>query len=116
MAMLLRNMKRFVGAKKTWSVKTRAAVVVLGFFRTTLCCRNLNQVVAMGPKTAESREVKCISFGACQIQRVEAFCTTAVERHSPCAREVVLPCADFLDALLRHDIASRKEHLHGCSE
>lgn len=37
--------------------------------------------------------------------------TAAVESHSPCAREVVLPWSDFLDGLLRHDIAGCEEHL-----
>lgn len=63
MAMLLRKTKRFVDAKTTWSVRTRAAIVVLGFLSTILCCRNLNQVVATGPKTAEGRMVDLLAFG-----------------------------------------------------
>jgi hypothetical protein len=41
-----------VEAKRTWSQATRATISRFLLGRTTLCCRNLNQVVAAGPKIA----------------------------------------------------------------
>lgn len=40
------------GAKTPWSRPTRARMVALGDLRLTFLARNLNQVVAAGPKTA----------------------------------------------------------------
>lgn len=41
-----------VGAKTPWSRATRARMVLFVLRRLTLRCRNLNQVVAAGPKMA----------------------------------------------------------------
>jgi hypothetical protein len=54
-AMVLRNTKRLQGAKMNWSRPTRATIVALGLRRFTLVERNLNQVVAAGPKIAGLR-------------------------------------------------------------
>lgn len=55
--MLLRKQNRFVLAKKSWSQPTRATISRFLFGRTTFCWRNLNQVVAAGPKIAVE---KCV--------------------------------------------------------
>lgn len=50
---MLRNMKRFVGAKTNWSVRTRAAMVRFG--RPAMVMereRKRNQIVAAGPNIA----------------------------------------------------------------
>lgn len=53
-AMLLRKTKRLVLAKIVWSAATRATISKFLFFNTILFCRNLNQVVAAGPKIAKN--------------------------------------------------------------
>jgi len=52
MAMLLRKTNKLVLAKSVWSQATLAAISRFLFGRTILFCRNLNQVVAAGPKIA----------------------------------------------------------------
>lgn len=53
MAMLLKNTNKFVDANTDWSVSTRAAMVRLAFWNLIFSWRNLNHVVAAGPKTAD---------------------------------------------------------------
>jgi len=52
MAMLLKNTNKLVLAKSVWSQATLAAISRFLLGRTILFCRNLNQVVAAGPKMA----------------------------------------------------------------
>lgn len=51
-----RNKHRCVGVNTIWSVHTLATKVALVLLKAMLFCRNLNQVVAAGPKTAISKE------------------------------------------------------------
>ena len=110
---MLKNTKRFVGAKIVWSATTRAAIVAFGEPSLTCVDRSRNQVVATGPKITDGKSgikdgekmwSRCISWED-QNKRGR---TATIESHPSCSSKVVLSSANPLNCLLRHDIAGRE--------
>lgn len=96
-----RKTKRFVDAKTIWSVATRAAISRFLFGRTILVWRNLNQVVAAGPKIT----IDFISDWKPWRRRRQVH-TTTVKSHPSSACEIVLLQTPLLHQLLCQRIAS----------
>lgn len=135
--MVLKNMKRLVGAKRVWSAITRAARVVFGEPSLTCVDKSRNQVVATGPnitggeKNFREREgEKCREKGEYENlerdggergrvkgrrnggrERCNGERTATIESHASGTSIVMFFHTDTFNPLLGHDIAGCEENL-----